>query len=187
MTAESKTASRFRTLDMAYIALFAVLMAVCAWISIPVTPITPVAFTLQTFAIFTALLTLGGRRGTYAVIVYLLLGMVGLPVFSGFRGGPAALLAASGGYILGFIGTALLFWLLTAKLGGSLPVAIAACVLGLAVCYAFGTVWFLKVYTSGPMDLSKALGLCVTPFILPDLCKLALAAVLSRRVKRFLK
>nr|WP_326183605.1 biotin transporter BioY [uncultured Oscillibacter sp.] len=187
MTSAERPAPRFRTLDMAYIALFAVLMAVCAWISIPVTPLTPVAFTLQTFAIFTALLTLGGRRGTYAVVVYLLLGMVGLPVFSGFKGGPAVLLGATGGYIIGFIGTALVFWLLAARLGESLPVSILACVLGLAVCYAFGTVWFLKVYTSGPMDLATALGWCVTPFIVPDLVKLAAAALLSRRVKKFLK
>ena len=180
------TLFRFRTVDMAYVALFAVLMAVCAWISIPMV----VSFTLQTFAIFAALLTLGGRRGTYAVIVYLMLGLVGLPVFAGFKGGPGALLGATGGYIVGFFATALLYWLVTARLGDSLPVAATACVLGLAVCYAFGTAWFLKVYSMQPgssMNLAKALRLCVTPFILPDLGKLALAVVLSRRVKRFLK
>lgn len=187
MTSAERPAARFRTLDIAYIALFAVLTAVCAWISIPVTPITPVAFTLQTFAVFMALLTLGGRRGTYAVIVYLLLGLVGLPVFSGFTGGPASLLGATGGYLIGFVGTALVFWLLTAKLGESLPVSVIACTLGLAVCYAFGTIWFLKVYTSGPMDLATALSKCVIPFIPLDLCKLALALLLSRRVKKFLK
>jgi biotin transport system substrate-specific component len=178
--------SRFRTVDMAYIALFAVLMAVCAWVTIPI-PGTLISFTLQTFAIFTALLTLGGRRGTYAVLVYLLLGLVGLPVFSGFQGGPGVLLGATGGYIIGFVGSALVYWLMTAKLGDSLPVAVVACVVGLAVCYAFGTVWFLKVYTSGPMDLATALSWCVTPFIIPDLCKLALATLLSKRVKKFLK
>jgi biotin transport system substrate-specific component len=177
---------KFRTIDMTYIALFAVLMAVCAWVTIPI-PGTLISFTLQTFAIFTALLTLGGRRGTYAVLVYLLLGLVGLPVFSGFQGGPGVLLGATGGYLIGFIGTALVYWLLTAKLRASLPMSIAACVVGLAVCYAFGTVWFLKVYTSGPMDLATALSWCVTPFIIPDLCKLALAVLLSSRVKKFLK
>lgn len=182
----SKNVSRLRTLDMAYIALFSVLMAVCAWISIPI-PMTVISVTLQTFAIFAALLTLGGRRGTYAVIVYLLLGMVGLPVFSGFQGGPGVLLGVTGGYIIGFIGTALVYWLLSSKLGESLPVSTLACVLGLAVCYAFGTVWFLKVYTSGPMDTATALSKCVIPFIIPDLCKLALAVLLSRRVKKFLK
>ena len=81
----SAAPSRLRTLDMAYIALFAVLMAVCAWITVPL-PKPLVQFTLQTFAMFMALTTLGGRRGLYAMVVYLLLGAVGVPVFSGFRG-----------------------------------------------------------------------------------------------------
>ena len=81
--------SRLRTLDMAYIALFAVLMAVCAWITVPL-PKPLVQFTMQTFAMFMALTTLGGRRGLYAMVVYLLLGAVGVPVFSGFRGGIGA-------------------------------------------------------------------------------------------------
>ena len=176
--------SRLRTVDMAYIALFAVLMAVCAWITIPMT----VPFTLQIFAVFAALVTLGGRRGTYAVIVYLLLGAVGLPVGAGFQGGLGWLLGTTGGYIVGFLCIALIYWLMTAKLGESLPVVVAACVLGLVVCYVFGTVWFLVVYArnSGPIGLMTALGWCVFPYIIPDLVKLALAVFLSRRVKGFL-
>jgi len=176
--------ARLRTLDLTYIALFAVLTAVCAWVTIPTGAIS---FTLQTFAIFTALLALGGRRGTYAVLVYLLLGLVGLPVFSGFQGGPGVLLGATGGYLIGFIGTGLVYWLVTARLSDTLPARLAACALGLAVCYAFGTAWFLKIYTAGPMDLQKALSLCVTPFVIPDLVKLGLAATLAQRVKKYLK
>ena len=179
--------SRLRTVDMAYIALFAVLMAVCAWITIPL-PKPLVQFTLQTFAMFAALLVLGGRRGLYAMVVYLLLGAVGVPVFSGFRGGLSVLLDTTGGYIIGFVAAALVYWLMTVKLGESSSVSIAACVLGLAVCYAFGTAWFLVVYArnAGPIGLTTALGWCVIPYILPDLLKLALAVVLSRRVKGFL-
>ena len=81
-----QTASRLRTKDLTLIALFTVLTAVCAWISVPV-PAPLIQFTMQTFAVFAALLTLGGRRGTYAVTAYLLLGAVGAPVFSNFRGG----------------------------------------------------------------------------------------------------
>ena len=90
---------------------------------------------------------------------------------------------------IGFVAAALLYWLVTAKYGDSLPVVIAACVLGLAVCYAFGTAWFLVVYARnvGPIGLMTALGWCVFPYIIPDLAKLALAVVLSRRVKKFLK
>ena len=184
----SSSPSRLRTLDMAYIALFAVLMAVCAWITVPL-PKPLVQFTLQTFAMFMALATLGGRRGLYAMVVYLLLGAVGVPVFSGFRGGIGVLLDTTGGYIIGFVAAALVYWLLTVRLGDSLPVKAIACVLGLAVCYAFGTAWFLVVYARnvGPIGLMTALGWCVFPYIIPDLAKLALAVVLSRRVKKFLK
>ena len=177
--------SRLRTVDMAYIALFAVLMAVCAWITIPMT----VPFTLQIFAVFAALVTLGGRRGTYAVVVYLLLGAVGLPVGAGFQGGLGWLLGTTGGYIVGFLCIALIYWLMTAKLGESLPVSIAACVLGLAVCYVFGTIWFIAVYarTTGPVGVMTALGWCVFPYVIPDLLKLVLAVTLSQRIKGFLR
>ena len=184
----SAAPSRLRTLDMAYIALFAVLMAVCAWITVPL-PKPLVQFTLQTFAMFMALTTLGGQRGLYAMVVYLLLGAVGVPVFSGFRGGLGVLLDTTGGYIIGFAAAALGYWLRTAKLGDSLPVKIAACVLGLAVCYAFGTAWFLVLYarTTGPIGVTTALSWCVLPYIVPDLLKLALAVVLSGRIKKFQK
>lgn len=173
-----------RTIDLCYIALFAVLMAVCAWISIP----APVPFTLQTFAVFAALVTLGGRRGTLAVVVYLLLGAVGLPVFSGFRGGGAALLSATGGYILGFLAAALVYWLCTSHLGERLLVAIPACILGLAACYAFGTVWFVTVYTAhtGPMTVGAALSACVLPYLPFDALKISLAVGLSRRLRTHL-
>ena len=181
----SAAPSRLRTLDMAYIALFAVLMAVCAWITIPMT----VPFTLQIFAVFAALATLGGRRGTYAVAVYLLLGAVGLPVGAGFQGGLGWLLGTTGGYIVGFLCIALIYWLMTAKLGESLPVSIAACVLGLAVCYVFGPIWFIAVYarTTGPVGVMTALGWCVFPYVIPDLLKLVLAVTLSQRIKGFLR
>ena len=160
-------------------------MAVCAWITIPMT----VPFTLQIFAVFAALATLGGRRGTYAVAVYLLLGAVGLPVGAGFQGGPGWLLGTTGGYIVGFLCIALIYWLMTAKLGESLPVSIAACVLGLAVCYVFGTIWFIAVYarTTGPVGVMTALGWCVFPYVIPDLLKLVLAVTLSQRIKGFLR
>ena len=181
----SAAPSHLRTLDMAYIALFAVLMAVCAWITVPMT----VPFTLQIFAVFAALATLGGRRGTYAVAVYLLLGAVGLPVGAGFQGGLGWLLGTTGGYIVGFLCIALIYWLITARLGESLPVSIAASVLGLLVCYLFGTAWFMAVYArfTGPVGIMTALGWCVFPYVVPDLLKLVLAVTLSQRVKGFLR
>lgn len=108
-----------KALDLAYIALMAALIALCAWISVP---LGPVPFTMQTFGIFAALGLLGGRRGTLAFLIYLLLGIVGLPVFSGFSAGAGVLFGATGGYLLGYLAAALLFWGLTAKLGQTLPV-----------------------------------------------------------------
>lgn len=188
MVSKDAAAPRFRTLDLTYIALFAVLMAVCAWISTPKTPIS-VPFTFQTFAVFAALTILGGRRGLWAVLVYLLMGLVGLPVFTGFQGGPGVLLGTTGGYIIGFVGSALAYWLVTAKLGRGLPGMVCGCLLGLLVCYAFGTVWFLTLYTStkGPISLAAALMACVVPFIVPDLLKITLAVLLARRVGKYLK
>ena len=168
---------------MAYIALFAVLMAVCAWITVPL-PKPLVQFTMQTFAMFMALATLGGRRGLYAMVVYLLLGAVGVPVFSGFRGGLGVLLDTTGGYIIGFVAAALVYWLLTVRLGDSLPVKAIACVLGLAVCYAFGTAWFMLVYAraTGPVGLLTALGWCVLPYVPVDAVKMALALAIRKRL-----
>lgn len=183
MATHTTAGVRLRTRDLTYIALFAVLMAVCAWISIPV---TAVSFTLQTFAIFAALMILGGRRGTYAVAAYLLLGAVGLPVFSHFQGGVGVLLGATGGYILGFLASALAYWGITTR-RDTLPVRICACLVGLMICYAFGTAWFLAVYTGGETSLGAALAMCVYPFILPDLVKIGLAVTLAGQVRRFLK
>ena len=183
-----QSAARLRPRDLTLVALFTVLMAVCAWISVPV-PAPFVQFTMQTFAIFAALLTLGGRRGTYAVTAYLLLGAVGAPVFSNFRGGLGVLLGTTGGYILGFFFTALLYWLITANLGESLPVKIAAGVTGMVICYVFGTAWYLILYamTGSPMGLMTALGYCVFPFIIPDMIKLAIAVLLSQRMRKYVR
>ena len=177
---EKTTQPKFRTVDMAYIALFAVMIAVCSWISIPAT----VPFTLQTFGVFLAVGVLGGQRGTLAVLVYLLLGMVGLPVFAGFSGGMGCLLGSTGGYIVGFLFSALVMWAMERLLGKKPWVLALSMVLGLIVCYAFGTVWFMQVYakTTGAIGLWTALGWCVFPYILPDLVKIVLAMVLCKRL-----
>ena len=187
-SAKSAAKAKLTTLDLVYTALFTVLMAACAWISIPM-PKPLVPFSMQTFGVFAALLVLGGRRGTLAVTAYLLLGAVGAPVFIGFRGGLEVLLGSTGGYILGFFASALVYWLVTALLGERTAVKAAACLLGLGVCYAFGTAWFMVVYAraNGPIGLSAALAMCVIPFLLPDAVKLALALLLAQRVSGHIK
>jgi len=177
--------TKWKISDLVYIALFAVLIAVCSWIAIP----AAVPFTLQTFAVFLAVDLLGGKRGSLAVLVYLLLGAVGIPVFAGFGAGIGFLFGPTGGYLLGFLLSALIYWLVTAGLGAKLPVRICAMALGLLVCYAFGTAWFMIVYarTSGPIRLAAALSWCVFPFLLPDAVKLALAVTLSGRLSRHIR
>ncbi len=175
-----KYASKLQTRDIVYIGIFAAIIAVCSWISIPFT----VPFTLQTFAVFLTVLLLGGRRGSISVLVYILLGAIGLPVFSGFKGGLGALLGTTGGYIIGFIATALIMWAFEkAKITNSLVTTVIGMLLGLAACYAIGTVWFMYVYNNGtdtPASISVILGWCVIPFIIPDLVKMALALILSQ-------
>ena len=168
--------------DLVLCALMAALLAVCAWISFPVLEI---AYTLQTFGVFFALLVLGGARGTLAILVYILLGAVGLPVFTGFRGGIDALLGVTGGYILGFLFTGLVYWLVTGLLGRKLWVKILALVL----CYAFGSGWFLTVYFRNGKSIGvwALLMKCVIPYLPADAIKMALALVLAPRVAKAVK
>lgn len=172
--------------DLVLCALMAALLAVCAWISFPVLEI---AYTLQTFGVFFALLVLGGARGTLAIFVYILLGAVGLPVFTGFRGGIGTLLGVTGGYILGFLFTGLVYWLVTGLLGRKLWVKILALVLGLVVCYAFGSGWFLTVYFRNGKSIGvwTLLMKCVIPYLPADIVKMALALVLAPRVAKAVK
>ncbi len=170
-----------QTKDAAMIAVCAAVMAVCSWISIP----AAVPFTMQTFGVFLAVGLLGGRNGTLAVVIYLLLGAAGLPVFSGFTGGIGHLFGATGGYIIGFVFSALLMWLMERLLGRSFKALVASMIAGLLVCYAFGTAWFMVVYArdSGSIGLITALSWCVFPYIIPDALKILLAAVMTRRLR----
>ncbi len=187
MTRSAEKKMRLSTRELVYIALFAVLIVVCSWISVPTPMGIPV--TLQTFAIFLSLGLLGGRRGTASLIVYILLGVVGLPVFSGFRGGAGVILGTTGGYIIGFVFSALLFWLITAKLGNRTFIIITAMILGVIVCYAFGTAWFVFMYTesAGAVSVWGVLSSCVFPFIVPDAAKIALAVLLTAKLSPRLK
>ena len=169
------------TKDAAMIAVCAAVMAVCSWISIP----AAVPFTMQTFGVFLAVGLLGGRNGTLAVLIYLLLGATGLPVFSGFTGGIGHLFGVTGGYIIGFVFSALVMWLMESLMGRSFKTLIISMIAGLIVCYAFGTAWFIVVYTrdTGSIGVMAALTWCVFPYIIPDVLKIVLAAGLTRRLR----
>lgn len=168
--------------NMARSALFTALLVICGWISLPTGDI---AFTLQTFGVFFTLGLLGGKWGGVSVLVYLLLGAAGLPVFTGFRGGLGALLGTTGGYLWGFLLSAAVYWLITFLLGekrGMLP----AMALGLLACYGCGCVWYSFGYLSGNAASFIAVAVkCVLPYLLPDIVKLLLAWYLTKRLKRF--
>ena len=174
---------RSKTYDIVYIAVFAVIMAICSWISIP----AAVPFTLQTFGVFIAVGVLGGKRGSLSVLVFILLGAIGIPVFANFSGGIGVLAGPTGGYIIGFLFSALLMWAMEKLLGKKSVMQIVSMIAGLIVCYAFGTVWFVIVYgrMNGPIGFTAALASCVVPFIIPDIIKIALAYVLSRKLRKY--
>ena len=183
--AADRSLGKSRVYDLVYIALFAVLIAICSWISIP----TSVPFTMQTFGVFMAVGVLGGRRGTLSVLVFILLGAAGIPVFAGFTGGPGILFGMTGGYIIGFLFTGLVMWAFEAAFGRKPAVLLLSMLAGLAVCYLFGTVWFWIVYSrqSGPVGLAAVLGWCVIPFIIPDLVKIAFAFTLIPRLRKVIQ
>ena len=145
-------ATRSKTYDIVYIAVFAVIMAICSWISIP----AAVPFTLRTFGVFVAVGVLGGKRGT-------------------------------GGYIIGFLFSALVMWAMEKLPGKKSVMQIVSMIVGLIVCYAFGTAWFMIVYSraNGAVGLATVLGWCVIPFIIPDIIKIVLAYGLSRKLRKF--
>lgn len=169
---------------MVLCSMFSALLAICAWIAFP---LGDVAITLQTFGVFLCLGTLGGKQGTISILVYLLLGSIGLPVFSGFRGGLGALLGTTGGYLTGFLFSALLYWLMTALCGNGPKTQLTATAAGLLICYIFGSLWYYALYVQGstPVTIGFIIIKCILPYVLPDIIKLILAWQLSRKLRRF--
>ena len=166
--------------DCILISLFSAIIAVSSLISIP----SPVPFTLQTLAIFCALTVLGGKKGTISIILYIFLGIIGLPVFAGFSGGLGHLMGATGGYISGFILTALTFCIVTTKGQNNTKLQIIGLVAGLIICYISGTLWYTVVYL-GDLTLKSFVSsftLCVLPFVIPDAIKLAVAVIINKKL-----
>ena len=159
----------------------AALLAISAWLSIPM---PQVSFTMQSFAVFFALGLLGGRRGCVSIFIYLLMVAVGLPVFSGFRGGLGVLLGVTGGYIWGFLAAGLIYWFFTAIFGHKFYVRLGAVAVGMLACYGCGTAWYLYLYGG---SFWAVLAVCVVPYLIPDAVKLVLAMYLAERLKRIVQ
>ncbi len=167
--------------DVAYIALAVAVITVCAWLSVL---IATVPVTLQTFAVCFIGALFGWKKGLAALGVYILMGLVGIPVFSGFKAGTAALFGPTGGYIFGFffavLAPALMKYAPVKNKWGRTGLFYLANIVGLAICYFFGTVWFVCMYRC---TVAYALTVCVLPFLLPDAVKLFLAAFLAVRLE----
>ena len=159
----------------------AALTAICSQIQIPL-PMIPINLAL--FAVHLSGALLGWKYGALSMVVYALLGVIGVPVFAGFGSGPAVLFGKTGGYAIGYILAALLTALLTKALGRKFWSLCVAMVVGCAACYVLGTIWFM-ILTGA--DLVSALGWCVLPYLPGDAVKIVLAAVLTMQLDKRLK
>ncbi|MGF9821339.1 biotin transporter BioY [Brevibacillus agri] len=158
-------------------AIFAAVTAVLSQLTIPL-PLIPI--TGQTLAVGLTATILGSRYGTLALLIYVLLGAVGLPVFSEASGGLQVLAGKTGGYIFGFIATAFVTGLFLEKFGFTLKHAVVANVIGMFVTLAFGCVQ-LKYVLDIPWD--KAIAFGATPFLVVGVIKAVLAALIGIKVR----
>ena len=188
------TKNRAFIYDLVLISVSAALITICSWISIP---LGPVPFTLQTLGILAVMLTVGGRRGTIAILVYLALGAVGVPVFAGFKGGIMSFIGPTGGFLIGFVFGALVYWLLEKLfLKKLMTTPVKTWIFGMlgfvvfeVVMYIVGVIWFMTVYAAqtGPVGLATVMSWCVIPFIIPDIVKMVVAVLTGERASKLIR
>lgn len=162
---------------MAKVALMAAVMCILGPFSIQVGPI-PISFT--NLVIYFSVYLLGTWKGTLSYLVYMLLGVIGLPVFSGGQGGIPKLFGVTGGYIIGFVFTALISGIFIEKWKNHPLLHLLGMILGTAVCYGFGTVWFVVLTAS---TFWGALCVCVFPFVVGDFIKMLIAVLLGTKIR----
>ena len=179
-TANSTTTKRLSTRKLVLIALMTAITCIFAPMAIPI-PVSPVPISLTNLVIMISIYVLGFKDATISYIVYLLLGLVGLPVFSGFTGGLGKLAGPTGGYLIGYIPCAITVGLFSdmAKKHRVLW-DIVGMILGTALLYTLGTAWFM--FVSGN-TLKYSLAACVLPFIAGDSIKIAAATLVAEVVR----
>lgn len=173
-----------KTYNTVIISLFTALLCISSQLSIP---FFTIPFTMQIYSVFLSLLVLGVKRGMVCILIYMLLGFIGLPVFSGFRSGPGILLGATGGYIIGFLPLYLSYGLLKHIIRLKNPLSdFLIMFLSLCVCYIFGTIWYLLIYRQQALqaDTLGILSVCVFPYVIPDIVKILLAQKTAILLKR---
>lgn len=173
-----------KTKDMTIIAVMAALICVAGPLSVS---IGPIPLSLASFAVYLAGAVLGAKRGPLAVALYLLIGLVGVPVFSGFSGGLQKLAGVTGGYLIGYLPCAWLTGLAVKpgqrEAGDRKWLLPAFMVLGTTALYLIGTAWFMLQTKNG---LAASLGMCVLPFLPGDAIKIIAASLLAWPIRKAL-
>lgn len=154
-------------------ALFAAMIGIAAQITIK---IPPVPFTGQTLAVMLTATILGKRYGTISVLLYVLMGIIGIPVYSGMLSGLGVIFGPTGGYIVAFIPAAYLIGWMVEKLGYSTIASLTANIIGAMLVLLIGTVW-LKFF--GNLDWVSAFKGGMLPFIIPDILKASVSAIVG--------
>ena len=168
---------KITTQQMALVAIMTALTCILAPFSLP---IGPVPISLTNLVIYFSLYLLGWKLGTLSYVIYLLIGLVGVPVFSGFTAGPAKLFGPTGGYLIGFIPMASIAGIVIDKFSQRW-LQILGMIVGTAICYAFGTAWFC---IQAGYTVSAALAVCVIPFIPADLIKMVIAMIIGPEIRK---
>ncbi len=174
--------NKHRVQSMILVALFATLMCIGAWIHFP----GPVPATMQTFVVFVALGLLGSKNTFIMLTVYVALGAVGLPVFSGFTGGLGALTGPTAGFIWGFLLGVPVFYIFQKYFSHKKALIIIGYIIYILIHYIPGALWYCR-FTAGALTLSGIVSstlVTVAPFIIPDAVKLFLAAIVTDKIKR---
>lgn len=163
------------TKAIVYCALFAAIISVASQISIPV---QPVPLNMALFAVLICGGMLGKKYGTISVAVYILLGIIGAPVFAGFRGGLGVLAGPTGGYITGYVVVSFVTGAVC-EITKQLKYTIPSMILAVVLCYLVGTIWFCITTGNG---FVSALSMCVIPFIPWDVLKVVLASTIIKNI-----
>lgn len=171
-----------KTTDLVTVALVAAILCILAPVSFYV-PFTPIPITMGIFAIAMTGIILGKTKGTICVLIYILLGAVGLPIFSGYIGGIPKIAGPTGGYIWGYLFLTWITGFFVEKSAGKWYVCFLGGLLGTIVCYAFGTAWLAAQQKLG---LTEALWAAVIPFIPFDLIKIVFAVAVCCPVRSIL-
>ncbi len=170
--------SKSKNYYMCCCAIFAALMCILGPISIF---IGPVPVSLTNLIIYISIFILGTKGTLISYLIYFLLGLVGLPVFSGFQGGIAKVFGPTGGYLLGFIFIVLISGISFSLSNNNTIITILGMIIGTAIAYLFGTIWFVNYMKC---DIIYALSVCVLPFIPFDLIKIIIAPFIGNAVRK---